>query len=124
MAYDVHVVRTKNWLDASKTPISKEDVDTAIANDRELGWAASDYIEIADDGGAITRYSMIAWNGVSCFYWFKDQIICSGPDEQQMVKLCNLAQALNAYVVGDDDERYELRKNFLGTKKLVTLSAE
>jgi hypothetical protein len=124
MAYDVHIVSTKDWFEASKSPITKEEVNVAIAGDPELEWAVSDYIEMADASGAIQRIPLIAWKGVSCFCWCKDQITCSGPAEQQIIKLCKLAQALNAYVVGDDGERYELRKSFLGREKLITLPVE
>jgi len=47
MAYDLHVVRTKDWLEASSAPITKEDVDALIASDPELEWSTSDYIDMA-----------------------------------------------------------------------------
>jgi hypothetical protein len=102
----------------------QEEVEIAIANDPELEWAETDYIEMSDGSGTTVRIPLIAWKGVSCFCWYKDQITCSGPDEAQIMKMCKLAQALNAYVVGDDDERYELKKSFLGKEKLVILRGE
>ena len=68
-----------------------------------------------------TRYYMIEWNGVSCFYWYRDQIVCSGVDEVQIGKLLRIAAALNASLMGDDGERYELRKTIFGKEKIVTL---
>ena len=43
MAYDVHIVRTAHWTDASKVPIIKAEVDAIIEADSEL--AAIDITE-------------------------------------------------------------------------------
>ena len=69
------------------------------------------------DAGETTRYDMIEWNGASCFWWYRDQIVCSGPDEAQIAKLLHIAAALHATVVGDDGEKYELRKGLFGKEK-------
>jgi hypothetical protein len=119
VAYDVHIVRTKDWLQASASPITKPEVDALVAGDMELEWSTSDYVDMSDDLGSITRYYMIAWKEIPCFWWYRDQILCSGPDDNQIIKLVRLAHALNAHVVGDDGEMYELRKNFLGKEKLI-----
>ena len=106
MAYDLHIVRTKNWLEASSAPISKQDVDALIASDPELAWSTADYVEMSDDDGAVTRYYMILWRGQPCFWWYRDQIQCSNPDESQQAKLVQMARALDAFAVGDDGETY------------------
>ena len=124
MAYDVHVVRTEDWVKASEAPIRKSDVDAAVAGDTELEWSTSDYVDMADESGSTTRYYMITWNGVPCFWWYRDEILCSGPHEKQIIKLIHLARALNAHVIGDDGESYELRKTFLGQEKLITVPAK
>ena len=106
MAYDLHIVRTKDWLEASSAPITKRDVDNLIASDLDLAWSTTDYVDMSDDTGAVTRYWMITWRGQPCFWWYRDQIQCSGPDEAQQSKLGQMARALNAFVVGDDGEIY------------------
>ncbi len=121
MSYDLHVVRTKDWLEASQAPITKQDVDALIAADSELEWSTSDYVDMKDDAGAVTRYAMITWNDVSCFWWYRDQITCSNPDEAQQMKLARIARSLNAYVLGDDGERYGIRKNILGKEKIAVV---
>jgi hypothetical protein len=110
MAYDLHIVRTKNWLEASRAPITKSDVDALIAGDSELAWSTTDYVDMSDDAGAVTRYWMITWRGESCFWWYRDQIQCSGPDEAQVSKLVQMARGLGAYAVGDDGETYPLEE--------------
>lgn len=71
------------------------------------------------DAGETTRYYMIEWNGVSCFWWYRDQIVYSGADEAQIGKLLRISAALNASVVGDDGEKYELRKTLFGKEKIL-----
>lgn len=78
-------------------------------------------MEMKGEAGETTRYYMIEWNGVSCFYWYRDQIVCSGVDEVQFDKLLRIAAALNASLMGDDGGRYELRKTIFGKEKIVTL---
>jgi hypothetical protein len=122
MAYDLHIVRTKTWLEASSAPITKSDVDALIASDPELAWSTSDYVDMSDDAGAVTRYWMITWRGKPCFWWYRDQIQCSGPNDAQLMKLAQMARAINAYAVGDDGERYEIKKGFFGKEKLETIT--
>lgn len=110
MAYDIHIVRTESWLDAASAPITKQDVDALIAADSELSWSSTDYVDMSDDGGAVTRYWMITWRGQPCFWWYRDQIQCSGPDEAQVAKLVQMSRALRARVVGDDGEPYPLEQ--------------
>ena len=121
MSYDLHVARTKDWLQASDMPITKEDVDGVVAADQELEWAVDDYVEMANDVGIVTRYRMINWNGAPCFWWYRDQIICSNPDEAQQLKLVRIARTLGAFCIGDDGERYEIKKGILGKEGVVTV---
>lgn len=110
MAYDLHIVRTKDWTEAASAPITKQDVDTLIATDSELAWSTTDYVDMADEAGVSTRYYMITWRGEPCFWWYRDQIQCSGPDEPQVAKLVQMAHALKAHTVGDDGETYPLEQ--------------
>jgi hypothetical protein len=107
MAYDLHIVRSKNRLEASRAPITKSDVDALIARDPELGWSETDHVDMSDDTGAVTRYWLITWRGQPSFWWYRDQIQCSDPDDAQQLKLGQMARALNAFVVGDDGEIYD-----------------
>jgi hypothetical protein len=121
MAYDLHIVRTKDWTQASQAPITKQQVDDLIASDPELKWSTSDYVGMNDKTGATTRYYMICWRGAPCFWWYRDKIECSSPDEPQQLKLAQITRALNAFVVGDDGERYESRKNLFGKQKVLEI---
>ena len=110
MAYDLHIVRTKDWTEAASAPITKRDVDALIAADSELSWSTTDYVDMADEAGVSARYFMITWCGQPCFWWYRDQIQCSGPDDAQQSKLVQMARALDAFAVGDDGETYPLEQ--------------
>ena len=95
MAYDLHIIRTAQWLDASTNPISKDEVDHLITNDPTLEWSNQDFVDMKGAEGEAIRYYMIEWNGVSCFWWYRDQIVCSGADQAQIGKLLSIAAALS-----------------------------
>jgi hypothetical protein len=124
LAYDLHIVRSKHWADSSQNPITRAEVDTLIEADPELEWSTSDCVEMADSSGEAVRYFMILWQGHPCFWWYKDQLLCSGPNEDQQRKLVEVARSLNAFAVGDDGERYELRKTLFGKPKVVMVGAD
>jgi len=121
MGYDLHIVKTKDWMDAASAPITKPEVDALIAGDPELEWSTTDYVSMSDDAGVVTDYYLIKWKGTSCFWWYRDQIECKNPDDAQQFKLAQMARKLNAFAIGDDNERYEIKKGFFGKEKLVVI---
>jgi transposase len=118
--YDLHVVRTENWNDAEQNPITREDVEQLIGSDPDLSWSTSDYVDMKD-GEKMTRYYFIEWRGSPTFLWYRDQITCTTPNEEQTLKLIDIASRLSAHVSGDDDERYVLSRTLLGQKKVKAI---
>jgi len=110
MGYDLHIVRTEDWTEATNAPITKQDVEALIAADSELAWSTTDYVDMKDESGVSTRYYMIAWRRKPCFWWYRDQIQCSDADDAHVAKLVQMAHKLNAQVVGDDGETYPLEQ--------------
>ena len=108
MAYDLHIVRTEDWTEAAREPITRQETDALIAADSELAWSTSDYVDMADEAGISRRYYMIVWRGRPCFWWYRDQIQCSDPDPAQISKLVEMSRVLRAKVVGDDGEVYPM----------------
>ena len=107
MSYDVHIVRTDNWLDSESDPITKPQVDALIAADPELAWSTNDWVDMRHGRGKkATRYYMILWKGRPCFWWYRHEITCSGPSEEQVGKMVEMAAKLGANVLGDDHEAY------------------
>ncbi|MEM1203459.1 MAG: hypothetical protein AAGN66_09560 [Acidobacteriota bacterium] len=110
MAYDLHLVRTEDWTQAADAPITKQDVAALMAADPELAWSTTDYVDMSDEAGAVTRYWMMTWRGQPCFWWYQDQVLCSDPDEAQISKLVQMSRVLRARVFGDDGEEYPLEQ--------------
>ncbi len=93
MAYDLHLVRTSNWLDAADAPVTKEDVDALLLSDAELTWSM-DHIEMKLEGEA-KRPHLIEWKGEPFFGCYKDQIRFNNSDQDALIKLIGMADALN-----------------------------
>jgi hypothetical protein len=106
MPYDVHIVRTDNWLDTADDPITKPQVDALIASDPELAWSADDWVDMSDEKGKVTRYFAILWTGEPCFWWYRNEIRCATPNQAQRAKMVEMAARLGAKVIGDDGEAY------------------
>ena len=123
MGYDLHVVRSEHWIDASSAPITKSEIDALVDGDAELAWSSIDFLERAEEDGSVTRHYMILWNGEPCFWWYRDELLCCGPDDAQLTKLVRIASALQARAIGDDGESYELRKSLFGKEKVVRVGA-
>jgi hypothetical protein len=119
VGYDIHIVRTNNWLEAESDPICKEDVDRMIASDPELQWSTADYVDVREVGGIIKRYYAILWNRSPAFLWCKAEISCSNPTKQQIIKMIQVARTLGAKVIGDEQEEYELAKTTSDKEELM-----
>ena len=123
MGYDLHIVRCDHGTDAASHPISKDDIDALVSSDPELAWSKDDFVEMRDsETNLIARYYAILWNNVPLFIWLRHQVTCKNPDDKQIAKMVRMAEALNARVVGDDGERYEMRRSFLGKQKVVAIN--
>lgn len=116
MGYDLHVVRTKDWTEAKKKPILREDVDRLIQLDRELAWSLVDSYN--------GKHDVIEWRGYSCFLWNRYEITSKNPSQKQIIKLAQIATKLNAYCVGDDDEQYVFQRTWLGGESVKIIPAK
>jgi len=123
MGYDLHIVRTEQWTDSLSAPVTKSDVDYLIALDDSLSWSTADYTDMKEADGSIIRYFDINWKGEPVFWWFRSEIICKNPSDAQILKLAEMANALGALLIGDDDERYKLGKSFFGKPKVIVRKA-
>jgi hypothetical protein len=68
---------------------------------------------MSDEAGKVTRYFAIDWLGAPCFWWYRDQIFCKNPTEEQIRKLAEIAPTLRAWVIGDDGESYHVENGQL-----------
>jgi len=126
MGYDLHIVRTSDWQEETESPITEEEVIRLVESDPDLEWSASDYVEMKIKDEVSLRYStkrqmLIKWREISCFWWHQGEVICKNPTEDQITKMSHMAQTLNAQVIGDDGERYTLRRSLFGREKVEIL---
>ena len=124
MSYNLHVVRTPDWMDAASAPIARREVVNLVEADPELTWSTTEFVDVRDKNGTVFRLAYMKWHGSSCFLWKKDQIICQNPDEAQTAKMIRIAEVLQAIVVGDDGERYALRRTLFGRRRVHTILPE
>ncbi len=121
--YDLHVVRTEDWIDSESNPITRLDRDRLIATDSTLARSTTDYVETTGKDDTIARYFAIAWNGVATFWWVGSEVTCKKASNAQVLKLIEMAETLGARDVGDDGERYERGKTFVGRLKVMVQRA-
>jgi len=100
-------------------PITKEQVDAIIREDRELSWSQKDYVDSKDENGQINRYFAINWKKTPCFFWYKDQIKCSNASQEQAIKMVEMSKMLGAKVAGDDGEIYDVKKGIFGKLRII-----
>ena len=119
MGYDIHIVKTEDWQNAASDPVTKAEVDRVIAADKDLQWSQTDYMEMVEANGEKLRFPAILWQKAPTFYWFGNEITCSDPSEEQIMKMIDLAELIKANVIGDDGEVYRIKKNLFGKRTLV-----
>jgi hypothetical protein len=125
MGYDIHIVRTRRWLEAKQKPITEADVEALVAADGELRFSADSYsvMRSAETGEDVTFYA-IEWKAYPYFSWDGIEITSKSPPEAVICKMVGMASALGAMVVGDDDEICAVRKSLFGKLKLGSTQME
>jgi hypothetical protein len=103
---DVHIVRTDRWVDAADDPITKPQLDALVAADSELEWARDVWENVSADSAIVHRALAIQWRGQACFWWYRHSIRCTGPNAEQLVKMIDMAVALDANVIATDGTEY------------------
>jgi len=121
LSYNVHIVRTPDWMDAAEFPIVRREVANLVEADPELSWSTTEYVDVRNTNGTIFRLAFIQWRGTSCFLWKQFQIVAKNPDEAQIAKMIRIAGLLDAMVVGDHGEQYTLRRTLFGRRRVHTI---
>lgn len=116
MGYEVHITRKANWLDDEGPAISLEEWKSYIASDPDM--RLDGYAEAPVGNGHVLRVEdegLAVWtahpnNGVNHnMAWFHPSsggIAAKNPDAAILRKMYEIAQALGARVVGDEEEEY------------------
>ena len=116
MGYEIHITRKTDWFERDGPNISLEDWKSYISSDPDMrldGYAEAtagngDVLRVEDEGLAVwTAYSDHGVNGnMAWLYLGSGGIIAKNPDEEILKKMFEIAQALDARVVGDEGEEY------------------
>jgi hypothetical protein len=97
MTYDAHITRASNWSEASEAPIPLEEWSAAAA---EAGLVAT------RTPGYFYARAVRADAEDASFVWDEGEITVPAPDQTTLLKMLELAAALDAVVQGDDGEQY------------------
>jgi len=134
MGYEIHITRKKDGFDEDGASISLEEWKAYIASDSDMrldGYAEAtlgngDTLRVEDEGLAVwTAYSGHGVNGnMAWFYPGSGGIIAKNPDEEILQKMFEIAEALGARVVGDDDEEYGADGKVIASEDIAQRSDE
>ncbi len=119
MGYELHIVKTDDWAEAQKAPLEKSEIDELIASDEELAWSDLNFVDYQESTGEVVRLFAVLWQGAPNFIWNGYEIMCHNPNEAQMYKMAAMAKKLKANLVGNDGQKYVVKRKLLGGKKLV-----
>ncbi len=110
MGYELHITCATSWLDAESTPIRSDLWNQVVAADQSLRSSKDDYFERKDGKGGTVRIPAVLWaSDPEVAFWFdRGEITVKHASDATIVKMIELASALNGRVFGDDDEEYLL----------------
>ena len=118
MGYDIHITRKEFWADEDDQNIITLDEwknflstqsDMRLDNFAEARLDDNSTLKLDNPGIAVwTSYSLNGKDGNYAWFNYNDgDITVKNPDDEILIKLCSIAQQLNAFAQGDDGELYE-----------------
>lgn len=119
MGYSVYITRAHHWLERAEIPIPKAEWGTVVDADSTLSVKTTDYYDRISRELVVDRGHAVEWSlsdRQECFWYDGGAIECKNPSIQCLAKMVELAELLEARVVGDDGETY--------TKEIVAALAE
>ncbi len=117
MGYDLHITKAGHWIDSSANPISREAWDSLVEADSELVTSADSYYDRRTEGGDSERIYATLWAALSdeVAFWFQDgEVTAKNPDDSTILKMIDIAESLDARVLGDDGEVYHRKPSWTG----------
>ncbi|WP_432797067.1 hypothetical protein [Poriferisphaera sp. WC338] len=118
MGYNLYICRTESWLDAENDPITFDEWRICIEDDPEmrLDSEASVHIESEDITFSTTDPSIAVWttysqheeDGNKAWVWLDEgAIVAKNPDSEVRQKMFRIASALQANLIGEENECYD-----------------
>jgi len=116
MGYDLHITRSEEWFDENpENPITLDEWYAIIAADPELVLNEKSYrAGDTDENNSMSNKGFTDWikhpNGeLTWFDYSEGTIYTKNPDYYTIKKMLNFAGQLNAFVIGDDCEKYQMK---------------
>lgn len=109
MGYDLSITRADSFMNTLESPISEEDWLKVAKADPSLRLSTDDYFDRSAADGRTERFHPWLWieHPEQPPLWFVDGAVTTkNPDDATISKLVQLARALNARVIGEEDEEY------------------
>ena len=118
MGYDLHITRSEEWFEEiQKNPITLEEWYAIVAADPELvlnerGYSVGD----TEGNNSMPNKGFTDWKKhpkeeLTWFDYSEGTIYTKNPDYVTIFKMLELAGRLNAFVIGDDCEKYQMKGN-------------
>ncbi len=105
MGYDLHITRADSWLDSAEAPIPVAEWVEAARRVPELNEA--DPEQLNDNSGNPAFLLGDDHVNAPALYWDSvGKIVVRGADQQHVPALLAVSRALEANLIGDDDEVY------------------
>lgn len=109
MGYDLHITRAPCWVDSDDHPIGREEWTGFAHNHPALWVGGEDYTET----GTEPIFGCTCRDGTEVsLLWQDGRITITGATERAIGSLVPIAAALDARLVGDEDEVYGQRGGF------------
>ena len=108
MGYDFHITRAADWTQSEQQPISEAEWRELVDADPTLEVCQEDYYA-RESNGQREQFHPVIWvthPGRPCFWHMDGKITKKYPDDALIDKMIEIAQKLNARVLGDDGEEY------------------
>jgi hypothetical protein len=99
MGYELHITRQEFWADDEGPEITLEEWKNYVATDTS--------IKLDEENPGGKDYVLYSGQNLSPLWWDeRGEIYTKNPEPTVIAKLVQIANALGAKVVGDDDEIY------------------
>ena len=115
MGYDIHITRADDWTESRTSPITLNEWTNYITSDPEM--RLDNLAELNIEGSVVfyeneglavwTAYSGHGVDGnMAWFDYSEGRVVVKNPDEEIVGKMKQIAEALNARVIGEEGEMY------------------
>jgi hypothetical protein len=122
MGYDVRITRKTDSSDKEGEEISLQEWLDVVEADKEF--RREGFAETPTPGGSVRIQGdgLAVWTARSgkhqvWFDYWRGRVVVKNPDEETIGKMCRVAEALGAYVQGEEGELYNVTTDSAGSKQ-------